>query len=263
MTGGAVYVDDGGNPGQDSGSDFLPPSRKSWTAVIVPQAVAAQVAAAMEIFISGVCAEHGAKELHFTDVFSGKKAWKSVSVHRRIEIFDLMGQLMDSFGLPVVHITTSAETLLDHPELAATFKRKEGVWWDISNLEHFGFLRLCSKVAQYLREFQQDAPNDFQFPMPLFVDEGLLKAGGEATLPSWADVLDGPKAKFRRSIDVPGIQLADFAAFSLNRSQWIAAKHEVGQPVTDAEREFLRTTNSAQQRDPARDLGPRHNRQRA
>ena len=98
-------------------------------------------------------------------------------------------------------------------------------------------------VAQYLREFRQDAPDAFDFPMPLFVDEGLMKAGGKATLPNWGDVLSGPRAEFCRSSEVPGIQLADFAAFSLTRSQWITVKHKAGEPVSDAEREFLRTTS--------------------
>jgi hypothetical protein len=197
----------------------------------------------MDTFLAGVRSDFGAGELHFTDIFSGKGAWKGVSVNRRIEIFDLMSTLMNAFGLPIIHVTTSNETLLDHPEILSELKLKKGAWWSLADIEHFGFLRLCSKVAQYLREFHQDAPHDFDFPMPLYVDEGLMKAGNEVILPNWGDVICGPKALFCDSVAVSGIQLADFAAFSLNRTQWITAKHKTGQPVTDAEREFLTTTS--------------------
>lgn len=243
MEAGAVYVDDSGNPGQETGSDFLPPSRKSWTGVIVPSVVAADVMTAMDMFLKGVRNDFGVKELHFTDVFSGKGQWKGVPVARRIEVFDLMSGLMGSFDLPVIHITTSEETLLDHAETWARLKLKEGEWWNLADISHLGFLRLCSVVARYLRRFCQDAPDEFSFPMPLFVDEGLMKAGGKAGLPNWGDVFRGPRAEFCRSSEVPGIQLADFAAFSLTRSQWITVKHETGRPVSDSEREFLRTTS--------------------
>ena len=113
MGAGAVYVDDSGNPGQETGSDFLPSSRKSWTGVIVPSAVAADVMTAMDMFLTGVRGDFGAEELHFTDVFSGKGPWRGVPVGQRIEIFDLMSGLMSSFALPVIHVTTSAETLLE------------------------------------------------------------------------------------------------------------------------------------------------------
>ena len=240
---GAIYVDDSGNPGQDSGSEFLSPSRKSWTAVIVPAAVDADVSTAMDIFLGGVQSDFGARELHFTDIFSGKGVWKGVPLGRRIEIFDLMSTLMGNFGLPVIHVTTSNETLQDHPEIVAGLKPTDVGSWNLADIAHFGFLRLCSTAAQYLREFCQDAPQDFRFPMPLYVDEGLKKSGAETPLPNWGDVISGPKALFCSSSDIPGIQLADFAAFSLTRSQWIAAKHEAGQPMTDAQREFLKTTS--------------------
>lgn len=60
LTRGAIYVDDSGNPGLDSGSDFVPSSRKSWTAVIVPSVIAGTVKAAMDIFLTGVRNEFGA-----------------------------------------------------------------------------------------------------------------------------------------------------------------------------------------------------------
>jgi hypothetical protein len=71
------------------GSDFLSPSRKSWTAVIVPSSVADDVANALNIFVGGVKGEFGASELHFIDIYSGRGKWKDVAVGKRIEIFGL------------------------------------------------------------------------------------------------------------------------------------------------------------------------------
>lgn len=57
MATGAIYVDDSGNPGAESGSAFLPDTRKSWTAVVVPPEVAADVDHALQIFLDGVRAD--------------------------------------------------------------------------------------------------------------------------------------------------------------------------------------------------------------
>ncbi|WP_259669899.1 MULTISPECIES: hypothetical protein [unclassified Rhizobium] len=101
MIRGAIYIDDSGNPGAESGSDFLPSARKSWTAVIVPSVIAARVQAGMDIFLNGVRDEFGVAELHFTEIFSNKGAWRRVSVQRRAEVIKLMAVVMAKLGLPI------------------------------------------------------------------------------------------------------------------------------------------------------------------
>lgn len=224
MTGGAIYVDDSGNPGVDSGSEFLPSSRKSWTAVIVPSAIAGVVQTAMDIFLAGVRDEFGVEELHFTNIYSGEGPWKSVPVHRRAEMIGIMADLMDRLSLPIVHQTVSNFTLLDHPDFRRSLEGKRVGDWNLEDISHFGLLLLCSQVSKQIRTMRDESPQDFKLPLPLYVDEGVMSAGGKRKLPNWRDVIEGPKACFRRSIDVPGIQLADFAAFIITRSQWVAVK---------------------------------------
>lgn len=226
MTGGAIYVDDSGNPGADSGSDFLPSSRKSWTAVIVPSVIASAVQTAMEIFLAGVRDEFGAEELHFTEIYSGEGPWKSITVDRRAEMIEIMADLMDRFGLPIVHQTVSDHTLLDHAELRRFLEGRRVGDWNLEDISHFGLLLLCSQVSKYIRTMKDDSPQDFELPFPLYVDEGVMPAGGEREFPNWSDVIEGPKVCFRRSSDVPGIQLADFAAFVITRSQWASVKRK-------------------------------------
>ena len=54
MASGCIYIDDAGNPGTESGSDYLSSSRKSWTAVIVPASIANAVEMSMALFLKGV-----------------------------------------------------------------------------------------------------------------------------------------------------------------------------------------------------------------
>jgi hypothetical protein len=49
----------------------------------------------MDIFLAGVHGEFGAKELHFTRIFSGTGPWKNVPVDRRSEIIKQLAEMMD------------------------------------------------------------------------------------------------------------------------------------------------------------------------
>jgi hypothetical protein len=131
VMGGAIYADDSGNPGVESGSVFLPADRKSWTAVIVPTTIAGHVEQGMKIFIEGVQGEFGVDELHFTEIYSGTGAWKSASPQKRAEVIELMAGVMSKLGLPIVHQTVNDFTMLDHPQ--KQFPGRVGDW-DLENL---------------------------------------------------------------------------------------------------------------------------------
>lgn len=241
MVHGAINIDDSGNPGVESGSDFLSSTRKSWTAVIIPPGIANEASMSLKIFLRGVKDEFGADELHFTDIYSGRNAWKSVPIRKRVEIFELMASIMESFALPVIHQTISTESFNDHTNTLSRIQRAPGSWWDIKDISHFGFLLLCSNVAKYLREMTSEFPKDFQLPLPAFVDEGLAKAGTSIELPNWGDVFEGQRVSFCDSRDNAGVQVADFAAFSISRTQWIISQQVLGEKVSRGDLEFLKT----------------------
>jgi hypothetical protein len=244
MVQGSINIDDAGNPGADSGSDFLSPTRKSWTAVIIPSSMASEISAAMDIFLTGVRGEFGVQEIHFTDIYSGRGVWRGVAIAKRIEIFELMKGIMESFSLPVVHRTVSAETLNDHHETVSRFKPAPGSWWNIQDIPHFGFLLLCSNVSQHLRGLCAEFPQDFKLPLRTYVDEGIANAGTFIELPNWGDVIESQKVLFCNSKDRAEIQIADFAAFSISRTQWIMAQQKLGQSVSRGDLEFLKTTSN-------------------
>lgn len=243
MVQGSINIDDAGTPGADSGSDFLSQTRKSWTAVIIPSSIAHEISEMMDIFLAGVTSEFGVQELHFTDIYSGRGAWKGVAIAKRIEIFELMKGVVESRALPIVHQTVSEETFNDHQESFSRIKRVPGSWWNIKDVSHFGFLVLCSNISKHLRELSAQHPQDFKLPLPTFVDEGIAKAGASIALPNWGNVIEGQKALFENSKDRPELQIADFAAFSISRTQWVMMQQELGKPVSRGDQEFLKTTS--------------------
>ncbi len=136
--------------------------------------------------------------------------------------------------------SVSEFTRADHPENGRPFRTGE---WNTEDISHFGLLVLCSEMSRHVRTMRDRSPEHFDLPFPLFADEGILSACRNRALPNWGDVIDGPEVRFRNSADIAGLQLAVFAAFIINRTQWIAATRNPG-PLTPAEEVILRASGT-------------------
>ena len=237
---GAIYIDDAGTPGIIPPSEFLPEDRKSFCAVIVPEKVSDSLNEAMSIVVNGVEQEFGAKELHCTDIYSGRGNWKGVAVAKRIQIFDALASILNGFELPVLFQTWSSESANDHQQLISTLKMKDGSWWDLNDVSKFSLLRLCFLVAQEFNALQHNNRDDFNSPLNCYIDVvGKVKPNTKIELPNWGNVFANQQLNFVKSEDYLGIQLADFAAFCIARSQWILAKQEQGVAISEGDRHIL------------------------
>ena len=225
------YIDDAGTPGARSKSAFLSPLRRSWCAVIVPWRAAGPLGVAVDLLLGGVRQDYGAEELHFAEIYGGRGVWEGVSVDRRIEVFDLTTEIFVRFGMPVIFQTVSESIFSDHAAFFSRYRSKLGQFWKVESIPHNGLLLTCYQFAKYFRYLNREYPTDFPSPLPGYVDEGLARAGAEVDLPNWGDAIEDKKLMFRRSVDVPGLQLADFAAFTISRTQWLAVKQQRGKSI--------------------------------
>jgi hypothetical protein len=227
---GDVAVDDSGTPGVTPKSSSLHADRKTWAAVIVPPAAVSGLRRGLEIFIDGVRGDY-ADELHFTDIYNGRRAFRSIAIEKRYELLDLMANMFRAFKLPIIIQTCSPEHLAEiRAEMADWPARMP--WFKLDDHEHVALLFLLCQVRMFIRQQSKVLPR----PLPLIIDEGLQKSGNELLMSGWADLFAGGRATFRSSRQTPLLQLADFAAFVVGRVQWIASagisKHR--------DREFLK-----------------------
>lgn len=153
---GVVAVDDSGTPGITPKSLSLHADRKTWAAVIVPPAAVSKLRHGLEIFIEGVRGEYGVDELHFTDIYNGRRAFRDIEIEKRYEIIDLMANVFGAFRLPIFIQTCSPEDLAEIRAEMANWPAKMP-WFKLDNHElccscsvRFG----CSSVnrARYCRD---------------------------------------------------------------------------------------------------------------
>jgi len=232
---GIVAIDDSGTPGTPAKSSSLHLNRKTWVAVIVPAPAIARLRIALKMFIDGVRGDYGVDELHFTDIYNGRGAFKPVPVEKRYELFALMAEMFECFKLPIFVQTCSPENLAEIRSHMTDWPENLP-WFRLDNHEHIALLFLLCRIRMFVREQSEILPR----PLPVVIDAGLMKPGSSLSMPGWADLFAHGRATFQNSHENPFLQLADFAAFTIARTQWIASagvkKHR--------DLEFLKTVSA-------------------
>jgi hypothetical protein len=159
-------------------------------------------------------------------------------MEKRLELFDLMAGILEGFQLPIFFQTSSPEFMQEaRPRLEAALGPEARLGMlNLFRHEHFSLTLLLVHIRQFLRTL----PDAFPDPLPVVVDEGIAKSGVTIEVPAWRDLFAQGRITFRKSDEVPFLQIADFAAFCLGRQQWLLAKESL-QPQDAL---FLRTISA-------------------
>jgi len=213
-----VLIDDSGTPGQTAGSSYLDPSRKTWVAVITtPQQmheIADEIGGALEELES----QTGASEFHFTEIYRGAGAFKDAPLPLRQALFAFMRHIFELYMFPVL-VQTFSESDLTDMHARAGFPPKVGVF-DLHQPPDASLLFLLLQVRRFL------AAHASEYPAPAYVvlDEGFRPADRAIEIPSFRQHFHRSSIFTARSSEFRALQLADFAAFCVSRTQWLLTK---------------------------------------
>ena len=170
----------------------------------------------------------GASEFHFTDIYAGKRAFENVSPSVRLALFRFMSAVFEYNRFPVFVQTMDPDTLRD---LRSKFRWPEAFGpLRVSRHEDFALVFLLMRVRAYLQSLPLAG-----VAARVFVDEGRLKNGVAFGFPKLAPTFRDGLICFANSKVVLPLQLADFAAFVLNRWQLLRQKSS----LTRLDKEFL------------------------
>lgn len=213
-----VFIDDTGSPGLSTPG--LHRERKTWIAVLVPPQWVVDLMVQLPEGL-GLLSEFGLKdpEFHFAEIWAGKGEYKKLDLHQRLAIFRCLSEIFVTCQLKVFVQTFD-------PENAAVVRGQES-WPDglgplkCSNYEDLALILLLSRVHAQLKEANASAC--------VIVDEGRLKSGTAIIAPRLAPTFHSGAILFANSRLVPLIQLADFAAYILNRWQLLRVKGKLNE----------------------------------
>jgi hypothetical protein len=226
-----LFIDESGSPGLANTPMHLHPDRKSWVAVLVPRTVIAEVWRELPRALAELEQLTGAKEFHFADVYAGRGAFRGVDLQKRLGVFGFMAEIFGTYNFPVF-VQTLDPAALNAIQLGTRqFPTRLGPF-DFSKHDHLAFFFLLLRVRSHLERRYSEA----ETPTRVFVDEGLLKNGSAVQISPFAPLFADGLICFGRSDSILPLQLADFAAFCLNRTQLLLGKPE----LSEIDMQFLR-----------------------
>lgn len=217
-----IFIDDTGSPGIQDAPENFHPERKTWVAVIIPPKQIAEVMQQMPAALDELRQSVGADEFHFTEIYSGKKQFKNVDLQVRLGLFGFVAHIFSIYEFPIVVQTFDPETLAD------VRSRSNGQLPD--SIPPFDF-NDCGDLALFfllmrLKWYMQETRTFGKVKARVFIDEGFKKNGIAIRIPTFEDAFADGQICFANSSNIYPIQLADFAAFSLNRVQLLGGKQQ-------------------------------------
>jgi hypothetical protein len=221
----SIYIDDSGSGRREEAVRLV--------AVVFAPEFAPLVPVTMARLLAALSVSTGAREFHFTDVFQGKGEFSGVSIQQRLDIFrtfaEAVAALQPSIFVQSIDDATLKAVLstVNMPSLPVPLTPQTP--------QGFAMIGLLIRASEHIRRTRSGA----QLAVAL-CDHGILKSGTGVHLPFWPDVIYKNTIYFIDSTIEVGIQIADFAAFLLNRHQQILQR---GTP-TDFEKSFLNATVS-------------------
>jgi hypothetical protein len=224
-----VFIDDTGSPGLTTAGRHLHPERRTWVAVICSPDDAAEVMKQMPGSVEELRRATGATEFHFADIYARKGSFRGIATNLRIALFEFMAHIFLLYNFPII-VQTLDPITVQELRSRGNFPRQLGPF-NLMKQEDFALFCLLVRIKKFLEQHA-----DGQGPWArVFVDEGFKKNGAAIVMPSFRECFVDGLVCFARSDTVLPIQLADFAAFCLNRTQLILAK----ETMTDFDRTLL------------------------
>ncbi len=219
-----VFVDDTGSPGLANTPSNLHPERKTWVAVIVPPDVMPEVLDCLPQAVQELGKLVGADEFHFADIYAARGQFKGVDLQIRLALFEFMAYIFTTYRFPIIVQTFDPESLADVRARIGAGLPDQCPPFDFNRQEDSALFFLMLR----LKWFMQLTPTYPDIKARVFIDEGYKRNGIDLKLPTFESVFLDGLISFARSSEVLPIQLADFAAFALNRVQLIGGKPKRG-----------------------------------
>jgi hypothetical protein len=216
---GGVFIDDTGSPGLQTAT--LDPKRKTWVSVYVSPSQMPEVMEQLPRAVDELSELTGATEFHFAEIWGRKREFESVPKNARIGAFRFMAWLFNRYRFPI-HVQTLTP---DSP--AADFAKTElpstalGPL-DLTNHDHFALCCLLHMTGNYLKN---NHPSSQSRVFSDSISPGFRSHGRALRIPGLSSSFKDDLVCFADSKVVPAIQLADFAAFCVNKQQLLLDKN--------------------------------------
>ncbi len=217
-----IFVDDSGSPGLKHTPPNVHPERKSWVAVCVAPDLMREVLEQFQQALGELQRISGATEFHFADIYAGRGPFKTVDLQIRLGMFEFMAYIFSICRFPTIVQTFDPVTLADIRARSSGLLPERLPPFDFTKPEDTALFFLLIR----LRWFMEETTTYPAVKARVFIDDGYKKNRVVIQIPTFESAFADGLVCFASSSTILPIQLADFTAFALNRSQLVGGKEQ-------------------------------------
>ena len=208
-----IAIDDTYSQTSVKNSNYITGDRRTHVAVIFDFDEAAEVRSQLTGCLEYVNKNFGicATEFHFTDIYNKNKLWSSLPNEANLMIFEFFFKIYQKYRWRIIIQTIDHHTLSDH-ELKFSGKLS---FFDLSKKDHLSLFWILMKIKSDFSSKPED--------LEIIIDEGIRKAGTKLPDAFFNNYGASVSCSFSESTD-PLLQIADFIAYSINKSTNIVIK---------------------------------------
>jgi hypothetical protein len=213
-----IAIDDTYGPETDTNSEYVTGRRRTHLAVAIPSKDAVEVRKSIKDLLKTMSDQFNTKftEFHFTDIYNRKKPWRDLPEGENLKIIEAFALLYKSYRWKVFLQTVDDRTLTKNQADDFAKIKDNSKEFDLSKREDVSLVMLLVTVRNFFATTKE--------PLLVVADEGRGKPGKKFAAKffrSYPAPFDG---RYQSSRIEPLLQVADFLAFSINRTTYLATK---------------------------------------
>ena len=211
-----IAIDDTYGPAGKTDSKYVTGDRRTHVAVVFDDADVDDIRrqAKDSLAYMAELLPNAPAEFHFVDIYNRKPPWNDLPERANLGVFAAFANIYSHYRWKVFLQTVDDHTFHGRPEILE-IPFLDGL--DVSKRADLSLLWLCIKI--------RIAFKDKKPPIKLLVDQGECTPGtsfGDQVFGDWGTKFSG---QYSSSTDEPLIQIADFMAYVINRSTYLATKN--------------------------------------
>ena len=209
-----IVIDDTGSPGNFNETRFLKENRKTLVGVFIHSKNRELHQKTIKEIVSALNLQFGITELHLTDLINKKNEYSQISDEDRLAIIMCLSKWFSNIQLPYFVQTANDNTFIENN---IQLKEKFGNF-DLNKGEDQALLLLISRIKIFM---DNHFPNE---KVEIVMDEGRKKNNQIEKLQSLDEFIKDGVIKYSSSKEFELLQIADFFAYSINRTQMTITK---------------------------------------
>lgn len=209
-----IVIDDTGSPGNFNETRFLKEDRKTFVGVFIHSQMKTGVENTLNEIISILNKEFGVSEIHLTDIVNRKNEYCQILNENRLAIIMCLSKWFSNIQLPYFAQTANDKTFIEN-NIPLNGKLAN---FDLNKSEDQALLLLITRIKLFMDEH---FPNE---KVEIVMDEGRRKNNQLEKLHGLEGFIKDGVIKYSSSKEFALLQIADFFAYSVNRTQMTITK---------------------------------------